>query len=298
MPLGSRAEHPLDEEVVVVPKVAVIGAGLMGSGIAQVAAQAGWEVVLRDVTSDALERGLAGIEKSYGRFVEKDKLSGDDAQAALGRITTTTELDAAADADLVVEAVFESLDVKTDVFTELDRICRPDAVLATNTSAIPITRIAAATDRPEAVVGTHFFSPVPMMALCELVRGYKTSDETLARAREFAEGVGKTCIVVNRDVAGFVTTRLIAALVVEAVRLYESGVATAEDIDTACKLGFGHAMGPLATTDLTGVDILRNATENIYAETRDPKFAAPELLQRMVGAGDLGRKSGRGFYAY
>lgn len=280
------------------PKVAVVGAGLMGSGIAQVAAQAGWDVVLRDVSDEALARGLSGIETSYGKFVEKGRLTGQDAEAALARITTTTDLDAAADADIVVEAVFESLEVKAQVFAELDRICADRTVLASNTSAIPITKIAATTRRPEKVVGTHFFSPVPMMQLCELVRGYKTSDETLAAARAFAEGVGKTCIVVNRDVAGFVTTRLISALVVEAVRLYESGVATAEDIDTACRLGFGHAMGPLATTDLTGVDILRNATENIYAETRDEKFAAPEILTRMVSAGDLGRKSGRGFYSY
>jgi 3-hydroxybutyryl-CoA dehydrogenase len=281
-----------------VPTVAVIGAGLMGSGIAQVAAQAGWDVVLRDVTGAALERGRAGVERSYARFVDKGKLSADDATAALERISTTTDLDGARDADIVVEAVFESIEVKAEVFGELDRICKDGAVLASNTSAIPITRIAATTQRPEQVVGTHFFSPVPMMQLCELVRGYKTSDETLAAARDFAEGVGKTCIVVNRDVAGFVTTRLISALVVEAVRLFESGVATAEDIDVACRLGFGHAMGPLATTDLTGVDILRNATENIYAETRDAKFAAPELLQRMVSSGDLGRKSGRGFYEY
>jgi len=279
-------------------RLAVIGAGLMGSGIAQISAQAGWDVVLRDVTDAALERGVGGIRKSYDKFVAKGTLAVGEAEAALGRITTTTDLEGAADADIVVEAVFESIEVKTEVFTELDRVCKDGAVLASNTSAIPITQIAAVTQRPEAVVGTHFFSPVPMMKLCELVRGYKTSDETLARARAFAEEIGKTCIVVNRDVAGFVTTRLISALVVEAVKLYESGVASAEDIDVACKLGFGHAMGPLATTDLTGVDILRNATRNIYTETQDEKFSPPEILNRMVTAGDLGRKSGRGFYAY
>src|SRR3954447_8914782 len=279
-------------------KITVVGAGLMGSGIAQVSAQAGHQVVLRDVTEAALERGRATIEASYQRFVAKDRMSAQDAEAALGRITTTTDLDAAHDADLVVEAVFESLDVKTELFADLDRICRDGAVLATNTSAIPITQIAAATGRPEHVVGTHFFSPVPMMQLCELVRGFKTSDETLAAARTFAESVGKTCIVVNRDVAGFVTTRLIAALVVEAVKLVENGVASAEDVDTACRLGFGHAMGPLATADLTGVDILRNATRNIYTETQDEKFNPPETLNRMVTAGDIGRKSGRGFYPY
>lgn len=270
----------------------------MGSGIAQVAAVGGWDVVLRDVTREALDRAVGSIESSTAKFVEKDRLSAGDRSAALERITTTTDLDAVAGADIVVEAVFEQVDVKRELFAELDRLCRDDAVLATNTSAIPITTIAAATKRPEAVVGTHFFSPVPMMQLCELVRGLHTSDETLAAARSFAESTGKTCVVVERDVAGFVTTRLICALAMEAVRLYEAGVASAEDIDTACRLGFGHAMGPLATTDLTGLDILRHATENIYDETGDPKFFPPELLTRMVSAGDLGRKSGRGFFGY
>lgn len=279
-------------------RIAIVGAGLMGSGIAQVSAVAGLDVVLRDVTEDALQRGRAAIEKSLKRFADKGTLTADDVEQAMSRLSFTTDLDAAADADLVIEAVFEDLAVKTEIFGTLDRICREDAVLASNTSAIPITQIAAATSRPESVVGTHFFSPVPMMALCELVRGYKTSDEALATARAFAERIGKTCIVVNRDVAGFVTTRLIAALANEAVRLLETGVATAEDIDTACKLGFGHAMGPLATLDLTGVDIMRNASNNIYNDTRDPKFAPPELLSRMVVAGDLGRKTGAGFYRY
>ncbi|MCP9957248.1 MULTISPECIES: 3-hydroxyacyl-CoA dehydrogenase family protein [Streptomyces] len=279
-------------------KLAVIGAGLMGSGIAQVSAQAGWDVVLRDVTDAALTRGTDGIKASYDKFVSKGKLDAADAEAALARITTTTDLDAVADADVVVEAVFEKLEVKHEIFRALDKLVRDDALLASNTSAIPITKIAAVTERPERVVGTHFFSPVPMMRLCELVRGHKTSDEALATAREFAESVGKTCIVVNRDVAGFVTTRLISALVVEAAKLYESGVASAEDIDIACKLGFGHAMGPLATADLTGVDILLHATDNIYTESQDEKFAPPELMRRMVDAGDIGRKSGQGFYRY
>lgn len=279
-------------------KLAVIGAGLMGSGIAQVSAQAGWDVVLRDVTDEALRRGTDAIRASYEKFVAKGKLEAEAAEQALARITATTDLEAAADADVVVEAVFEKIEVKREIFRTLDGLVKDETILASNTSAIPITKIAAATERPERVVGTHFFSPVPMMQLCELVRGYKTSDETLAAAREFAEGVGKTCIVVNRDVAGFVTTRLISALVVEAAKLYESGVATAEDIDTACKLGFGHAMGPLATADLTGVDILLHAAENIYTESQDEKFAPPEIMRRMVDAGDIGRKSGGGFYRY
>ncbi|MFB0628487.1 3-hydroxyacyl-CoA dehydrogenase family protein [Streptomyces sp. AB3(2024)] len=279
-------------------KLAVIGAGLMGSGIAQVSAQAGWDVVLRDVTDAALTRGTDGIKASYDRFVAKGRMTAEDAEAALARITTTTDFDAVADVDIVVEAVFEKIEVKHEIFRTLDELVREDTVLASNTSAIPITKIAAVTKRPERVVGAHFFSPVPMMQLCELVRGYKTSDETLATTRAFAESVGKTCIVVNRDVAGFVTTRLISALVVEAAKLYESGVASAEDIDIACKLGFGHAMGPLATADLTGVDILLHATSNIYTESQDEKFAPPELMRRMVDAGDIGRKSGQGFYKH
>jgi len=279
-------------------RLGVVGAGLMGAGIAQVAAQAGWDVTVRDLDEGSLTRGRDAIRGSLDRFVAKGAISAQDAEAAMDRIRTSTELEALADADIVVEAVFEKLDVKLEVFRALDKICKDTAVLATNTSAIPVTQIAVATGRPEAVVGTHFFSPVPMMKLCELVRGYKTSDETLATAKAFAEGVGKTTITVNRDVAGFVTTRLISALVVEAVKLVESGVVSPEDLDVACKLGFGHPMGPLATTDLTGVDVLLHATRNIYDDTADEKFFPPELLQRMVAAGDLGRKTGRGFYRY
>lgn len=279
-------------------RLGVVGAGLMGSGIAQVAAGAGWTVTLRDLDDATLTRGMDAIRRSLDRIVAKDRLSTGDAAATVARITPTTDLAAMAEADLVVEAVFERLDVKQDVFRSLDQICRPDAVLASNTSAIPITQLAVATGRPESVVGTHFFSPVPMMALCELVRGRRTSDATLATARTFAEEIGKTCIVVNRDVAGFVTTRLITALVIEAIRLVESGVVSAADLDTACRLGFGHPMGPLATADLTGVDILLHAARNIYADTGDGKFFPPELMQRMVAAGDLGRKSGQGFHSY
>lgn len=270
----------------------------MGAGIAQVSAAAGYDVTLLDTTESALTRAADQIAASYAKFVDKGAMTASDRDAALDRITTATDLHAADSADLIVEAVFENVDVKKEIFTTLDQVAKPDAVLATNTSAIPITTIAAVTSRPESVVGTHFFSPVPLMKLCELVRGYKTSDETLQRARDFAEGVGKTVIVVNRDVAGFVTTRLISALAMEATALVEAGVATAEDVDIACRLGFGHAMGPLQTADLTGVDILTNASSNIYADTQDEKFAPPELLRRMVAAGDLGRKSGKGFYTY
>ncbi len=278
--------------------VTIVGAGLMGSGIAQVSAGAGYDVVLVDTAESSLSKARDHIGSSLAKFVAKGKLTEGDRDAALDRITTTTDLHAADSSDIIVEAVFENVDVKKDIFRTLDKIAKPDAVLATNTSAIPITTIAAVTSRPESVVGTHFFSPVPLMKLCELVRGYKTSDDALERARVFAENVGKTVIVVNRDVAGFVTTRLISALAMEAAALVEAGVATAEDVDIACRLGFGHAMGPLQTADLTGVDILTNASLNIYADTQDEKFAPPELLRRMVAAGDLGQKTGKGFYDY
>jgi 3-hydroxybutyryl-CoA dehydrogenase len=279
-------------------RLAVIGSGLMGSGIAQVSAQAGWQVTMRDVDDASLNRGLSGIKDSLGRFAAKGRISEDDVEATLGRITTTTDMDAAADADVVVEAIFERVDAKHEVFRTLDKICKAGAVLGTNTSAIPITQIASVTSRPESVVGVHFFSPVPMMKLVELVRGYQTSDDTLTTARSYAEEIGKTCVEVKRDVAGFVSNRLFSALLVEAIQLVESGVVSAADLDTVMKLGFGHSMGPLATVDLTGLDVMLHAAGNIYRDTGDEKFFPPELLQRMVTAGDLGRKTGKGFYTY
>jgi 3-hydroxybutyryl-CoA dehydrogenase len=280
-------------------KIAVIGAGTMGSGIAQVSAVAGHEVTVHDIGQAGLDRGRSMVDASLARIATKGTLTGDEVSAAQGRIAWLTDLaEAVGGADIVIEAVFEKIEIKQETFRELDRLAPAGAVLATNTSALPVTEIAAATERPEAVVGTHFFSPVPMMRLCELVRGRKTSDETLARARAFAESVGKTCVVVNRDVAGFITTRLISALCVEAARLVESGVATAEDVDVACQLGFGHAMGPLRTMDLTGIDIMRNAALNVYRETGERTWLPPESINRMVLAGELGRKTGKGFYDY
>lgn len=277
--------------------VAVVGAGLMGAGIAQVAAQVGYEVRLFDVEAPALDRGLEAVTRSTSRLVEKGQLDV-STEDVLARIRPTTELSDLADAFIAVEAVFERLDVKQAVFRSLDAVLGPDAVLATNTSALPVTQLAEVTSRPDRVVGTHFFSPVPLMALCELIRGAQTSDETLAVAREFAEAVGKTCVVVNRDVAGFVTTRLMSALVVEAAKLVDDGVATPADIDVACRLGFGHAMGPLETLDLVGLDVMVDAADNIAAESPGTTFQVPEMLREMVRQGQLGRKSGRGFYEY
>jgi len=270
----------------------------MGSGIAQVAAVAGYDVVLRDVDEQSLDRGMSSVAQSLKKFVAKGKATEKDAARALGRIRPTTDIAEISQCGVVVEAIFEQLDAKQDLFRILDEVAQQDAILATNTSALPITQIASATSRPASVVGTHFFSPVPLMQLCELVRGDHTSDSTMHSARSFAERVGKTCITVNRDIAGFVTTRLFSALSIEAARLVESGVASAADIDVACKLGFGHAMGPLETMDLTGIDIMVNAADNIADETPGDTFAVPAMLRQMVAEGRLGRKSGRGFYDY
>ncbi|PZS07922.1 MAG: 3-hydroxybutyryl-CoA dehydrogenase [Acidimicrobiales bacterium] len=276
----------------------VLGAGLMGAGIAQVAAETGWRVTLYDTDPQAPPRARAVIERSLAARVRKHQCSSAHAAAALDRVKFGESLDAASAANVLVEAVFEDVDIKFQLFAELDRIAAPHALLCSNTSAIPITRLAAATSRPESVVGTHFFSPVPMMELCELVAGEQTSESTLGKATDFVESLGKTAVVVRRDVPGFITTRLITALVLEAARLVEAGVASAADIDTACRLGFGHRMGPLATCDLIGADVLVNAAKVMYAEAESDVFDVPELLARMVADGKLGRKTGGGFYPH
>ena len=250
-------------------------------------------------TTPSLNRGSRRSGSPSSRFAAKGKISTEDVEATLGRITPTTDLDAAADADVVVEAIFERLEAKHEVFRALDKICKSGAVLGTNTSAIPITQIAAVTERPESVVGIHFFSPVPMMKLVELVRGYQTSDDTLATARDFAEEVGKTCVVVNRDVAGFVSNRLFSALVVEAVKLVESGVVSRgrPGHGDEARLRARHGPAGHGRPDRPGRDAARGRATST-ATPQDEKFFPPELLQRMVTAGDLGRKTGKGFYTY
>ena len=281
-----------------IKKVFVVGAGLMGGGITQISATAGYQVTMRDIAQEPLDKAMKEIERSLGKFASKGKITEDQAKQAIENITTTTEMSAAADADLIVEAVFEKIELKQDVFKQLDEVCKPECILASNTSAISITSIASVTKHPENVVGTHFFSPVPMMKLCEVIRGLQTSDETIVAVLDFAKTIGKETVVVQKDVAGFIANRVGLAMSCVAIKLVEAGVATPEDIDKTMKLGFGHRMGPLETSDMTGIDILMNAMKAIYNETQDERYAPPEIMQRMVAAGLLGRKTGKGWYDY
>ncbi|WP_287155458.1 3-hydroxyacyl-CoA dehydrogenase family protein [Candidatus Solincola tengchongensis] len=281
-----------------IKKVFVVGSGLMGSGIAQVTAFAGYQVKMHDVDEERTAKGMEAIRGSLGKFLSKEKITQEQHDAALANLSTTTDLREASDCDLVVEAVFEDLEVKRQVFSQLDEICPPHTILATNTSAIPITSIAAATKRPDKVVGTHFFSPVPLMRLCEIIRGLQTSDETMEIAERWAQSVGKETVRVLKDHAGFIANRLYLPMGMEAARMLEAGVATPEDIDKAMRLGYNLPMGPLELADMTGIDVLMNASLAIYNDTGDPKYYPPPLVRRMVAAGLLGRKTGRGYYDY
>lgn len=280
-----------------VRKIFVAGAGLMGGGITQVCAQAGYEVIMRDLTDEILAKSIKAIRWSVGKLVEKGRVSGSVDQI-MARIRPVTELEAAADADFVFEAVIEDLDTKKDLFAELDRICPAHTILGTNTSAIPVTEIAVATERVPQVVGTHFFSPVPLMKAVEIVKGIGTAPQTADSAESLCRSLGKEIIRVNFDVAGIVLNRLNFPSTVEAIKLVEAGIATVEDIDKGMRLGFGRPMGPFETADLAGLDIGYNAMMAVYRETRDPKFCPPMLLQRKVKLGQLGRKTGVGWYTY
>jgi len=253
---------------------------------------------LRDVSQQTLDKAMSNIAWSLGKFVEKGQFAAEARESALGRLSPTLALDAAAEADFAVEAVFEDKALKQEVFRELDRLCPPRAILASNTSAIPITELARVTERPDRVVGAHFFSPVPLMPLCELVRGLETSDETLAAAKAFVESLGKETITVKRDVAGFALNRINLPSTVEAIRLVEAGVVTPEEVDKGMRLGMGRRMGPFETMDMTGLDVTLGAMLAIYEETQDPRFWPPDLLRRKVSAGRLGRKAGRGWFVY
>ncbi len=275
----------------------VVGAGTMGHGIAQVCAQAGIVTLLYDVRQELAEKGLRRISENLDQAIAKGKLTAEEKAGALARLTAVSELPALAGCDVVIEAAPEDLALKAKLFGELSALCRPGALLATNTSSLSVTEIAAASRGPERVVGMHFFNPVHRMKLLELVRAFQTSDEALARARALGERLGKQLIVV-KDHPGFASSRLGIALGMEAIRMVEEGVASPEDIDRAMELGYGHPMGPLALTDLVGLDVRLAIAEYLHRELGSDAFRPPQLLKKMVRAGKLGRKSGEGFYRY
>jgi len=278
-----------------VERIGVVGGGFMGSGIAEAAAVAGLEVTVREIDPAALERATGRIEASVSRGVERGKIEA--ARPVLERVSYETDLGALAGADVVVEAVSEDAELKRAVFSELSRALDGDVILASNTSSIPIAELAAATDSPERVIGLHFFSPVPVMKLVEIVVALETSERTVERARALAERLGKTPIL-TKDRSGFVVNMLLVPFLMAAVRMYEEGFASREDIDTGMRLGCGHPMGPLALCDLIGLDVLYAVGNSLYEEFKRDEYAPPPLVKRMVAAGRLGRKSGLGFYDY
>ena len=269
----------------------------MGSGIAQVCAQAGIQVYLHDVSKEALAKAIKTVDWSVGKFVEKGKLS-EDKDAIMARIRLISDFKDGKLVDLAIEAVYERLKLKQEIFQKLDKICHPDALIASNTSAIPITELAAVTNRPEKVLGLHFFSPVPMMQAVEVIKGAATADESAAVGREFVLQIGKEPIMVNRDVAGFVINRINFPSTIEAMNLVEQGVASVEDIDKGLRLAAGRRMGIFETGDMVGLDVTYGAMKAMYEESGDPRWFPPLLLRRKVKAGHLGRKAGKGWYEY
>jgi 3-hydroxybutyryl-CoA dehydrogenase len=280
-------------------KIGVVGAGTMGNGIAQVAAQIGCEVVMRDIEDSFVERGIKSIDKFLAKSVEKGKLTADEKSKVMARIKGTTKMADLKDADFVVEAVIENLDLKRSVFKELDALCRPEVILSTNTSSMSVTEIAAATKRPDKVCGVHFFNPVPIMKLVEIIRGYSTSDETMATATALAKKMGKITVEVKKDSAGFIVNRCMIPHMIEAIKIVEEGIASIADVDTAVKNGLNYPMGPFELMDLTGIDIAYFVNEYLFKElNKELKWASPNLLKTMIRANRLGRKTGGGWYDY
>jgi 3-hydroxybutyryl-CoA dehydrogenase len=278
-------------------RIAVIGAGQMGNGITQVAASAGYEVLMVDIKQDFVDRGMATIQKSLSKLVSKERMSQSDADETLARITTTTNRNDCADVDLVVEAVPEILDLKTSIFSELDEICKPECILASNTSSISISTIADATNRPDKVIGMHFMNPVPIMKLVEIINGDQTSEATNSAVVEAAEKMGKTALSCN-DSPGFVSNRILCPMLNEAILTLQEGVAEPAAIDGIMKLGMNHPIGPLALSDLIGLDTVLHIMNVLHEGLNDDKYAPADLLKTMVAEGKLGRKSGEGFYKY
>jgi 3-hydroxybutyryl-CoA dehydrogenase len=280
-----------------IEKVLVVGAGTMGSGIAQVCAESGLQVVLSDKSGEALSTALQKISWSVDKFIEKGKLT-EDKETIVNRIQTAAEFSDAWDADAVIEAVFENQDLKKELFKALDRTCKPEAYIFSNTSAIPITELAAVTRRADKVAGLHFFNPVPMMPAVEVIRGLETAESTLGAGVALVLKLGKTPIQVNSDLPGFLLNRINLVSYVEAIRLLEQGVGTVSDIDNGIRLGFGRKMGPFETGDMVGLDVSYGALCAIYEDSKEMRFHPPQLLKRKVAAGHLGRKTGRGWYVY
>ncbi len=280
-----------------IKKVGIVGCGTMGAGITQVCAQSGYQVVVSEINDKLLSKGLGSINSALARSVERGKLSQEDRDATISRIKGTTNIKDFHDCDLVLEVTIENMEVKKKVFAELDSICPKNTILASNTSVLPVAEMAIVTSRPGKVVGLHFFNPAVVMQLVEIVRPITVSDETLEISKEFAKSVGKTPVVVP-DIPGFIVNRLAVPFILNAIRLLESGVASKEDIDTAVNLGLNHPMGPLSLADLIGNDIVLSMADCIYQDLQDHQYSAPTLLRRMVSAGRLGRKTGKGFYDY
>jgi 3-hydroxybutyryl-CoA dehydrogenase len=280
-----------------ISKVGVVGCGQMGGGIAQVCAQAGYQVLVSELNDDLLRRGLAAIETSLNRSVGKERITRQERDNILARLTGTTDTGDFGECDLIIEAAVENLDLKKQIFGDMDRVCPEHTILATNTSCLPIGEMAAATGRPDKVLGLHFFNPVPAMKLLEIVRAAATSEDTLETGKSFAQSLGKT-IVITRDLPGFIVNRLMAPQILNAIRMVESGAATAADIDTAMTLGLNYPMGPLALADLIGLDTLLFIANGIHDRLPEAQYAAPVLLEEMVAEGKLGRKTGQGFYEY
>ncbi|HRK94818.1 MAG TPA: 3-hydroxybutyryl-CoA dehydrogenase [Rhodospirillales bacterium] len=277
--------------------VGVVGAGTMGNGIAQTFAAGGYDVVMSDVKEEWAKRGLETIRKSLDRLVSREKMTASDRDAALSRIKTTTTMDAFADSDLIVEAALEKVELKQKLFADLDKICKQGAILTSNTSSISLTKIAAATKRPGQVIGMHFFNPVPLMKLVEIIRALQTEDETCAVIEDVSRRIGKTPHVV-KDSYGFVVNRVLVPMINEGINCLYEGLTQPEDIDNAMKLGANHPMGPLALADLIGLDVILDIMHTLYEGFDDPKYRPSPLLKQMVDAGYLGRKTGRGFYTY
>ena len=281
-----------------IKKPVVIGGGIMGAGIGQLCAQKGLDVVVTDVSDEIIEKAKNKMAKGLERRIEKGKITKEDMDSVLSRISWSTDLTLARESDFVIEAVSENIDLKKDIFKRLDTICSPEAILATNTTALSVSEIALSTQRPDKVIGMHFFNPAVIMKLVEIIRGDETSDETVERTKTFAEFLGKTPVVTFKEAPAGIVSRVLASLLNEAATVYADGIASAEDIDEAMKLGAGHPIGPLALIDMIGLDIHLAKMETLYAKLQDDRYKPPEIIRQMVSEGKLGRKTGEGFYKY